>query len=65
MKTNQTIFIAIAATLFFTLVGCQEPKGYIELKEPKQEVVDRGIRWSVTHGLVDLEGNPIAPKEAE
>ena len=35
MKTNQTIIIAMTAVLLLTLAGCQEPKGYLELKEPK------------------------------
>ena len=34
MKTNQTIIIAMTAALLLTLAGCQEPKGYLELKEP-------------------------------
>ena len=38
MKTNQTIIIAMTAVLLLTLAGCQEPKGYLELKEPKKEL---------------------------
>jgi uncharacterized lipoprotein YajG len=38
MKTNQTIIIAMTAVLLLTLAGCQEPKGYLELKEPKPEL---------------------------
>jgi hypothetical protein len=68
MKTNQTLIISIAAALLLTLVGCGDHvdgDGKIVLKEPKPEHVDRGIRYSVTHGLVDQDGNPIAPEEAE
>lgn len=64
MKTNQIIFIAIAAALFFTLAGCQEPKGYIELKEPKQELSGDGMSWTI-NGPVDEAGNLIVPKEVE
>ena len=38
MKTNQTIIIAMTAVLLLTLTGCQEPKGYLELKEPMKPV---------------------------
>jgi hypothetical protein len=41
MKTNQTIIIAMTAVLLLTLAGCQEPKGYLELKEPKPELKRR------------------------
>ncbi len=54
MKTNQITIITITAVLLFTLVGCEQPKGYIELKEPKKELSDMPERknWSVT----DVEG---------
>ncbi|PSJ16490.1 hypothetical protein [Nitrosomonas supralitoralis] len=68
MKTNQTLIITLAAVLLFALVGCGDHvdgDGKIVLKEPKPEHVDRGIRYSVTHGLVDQDGNPVASGEAE
>ncbi|PXW89083.1 hypothetical protein C8R34_10563 [Nitrosomonas sp. Nm84] len=68
MKTNQTLIITIAAALLFTLIGCGDHvdgDGKIVLKEPKPEHVDRGIHFSVTHGLVDQDGNPVASDEAQ
>ncbi len=65
MKANQITIITIAAVLLFTLAGCDKTDGEVVLKEPKPELVDRGINYSVTHGLVDQGGNPIAPKETE
>mgnify|MGYP003455447096 FL=1 len=64
MKTNQTIIIAMTAALFLTLAGCQEPKGYLELKEPKQELRGDAIRWTVK-GPVDASGNPIVLEEVK
>ena len=58
MKTIQTIIIAMTAVLLLTLAGCQEPKGYLELKEPKPELKGDAIRWTVD-GPVDASGNPI------
>lgn len=65
MRTKQTTIFAVTAVLLFTLVGCEEPKGGLELKEPKKELVDRGMQWSVTRGVLDASGNPVAPEEAE
>jgi uncharacterized lipoprotein YajG len=50
MKTNQTIIIAMTAVLLLTLAGCQEPKGYLELKEPKKELSELppGKSWNVS-----------------
>ncbi len=44
MRTIQLVIITIAAALFLSLTGCQEPKGYIELKEPKKELSDMPAR---------------------
>ena len=50
MKTNQITIITITAVLLFTLSGCEEPKGYLELKEPLPEVEDLPKRkdWLTT-----------------
>ena len=50
MKTNQTIIIAMTAVLLLTLTGCQEPKGYLELEEPKKELSELppGKSWNVS-----------------
>jgi len=64
MKTNQITIIAITAALLFTLAGCEEPKGYLELKESKPELTGDAIRWTVT-GPVDQDGNPIVLEEVE
>ena len=64
MKTNQTIIIAMTAALFLTLAGCQEPKGYLELKETKPELRGDAIRWTVK-GPVDASGNPIVLEEVK
>ncbi len=64
MKTIQTIIIAMTATLLLTLAGCQEPKGYLELKEPKPELKGDAIRWTVD-GPVDASGNPIELEEVK
>ena len=65
MKTNQITFITITAVLLFTLVGCEEPKGYLERKEPKSELKGDAIHWNVSDvwkkttdksgNLVDIE----------
>ena len=65
MKINQITIISITAVLLFTLVGCEEPKGYLERKEPKPEVksatINLNVRdaWEETENesdnLVDLE----------
>jgi len=65
MKINQISIFAVTAAFFFTLVGCEPTDGQIVLKEPKKEHVDREINWSVTHGLIDASGNPVATEEAE
>ena len=54
MKTNQTIIIAMTAVLLLTLTGCQEPKGYLELKEPMkpESEMTPGKEWNIT----DVEG---------
>ena len=64
MKTNQTIIIAMTAVLLLTLAGCQESKGYLELKEPKPELRGDAIRWTVK-GPVDASGNPIVLEEVK
>ncbi len=64
MKTNQTIIIAMTAVLLLTLAGCQEPKGYLELKEPKPELRGDAIHWTVK-GPVDASGNPIVLEEVK
>ena len=64
MKTNKKIIIAMTAALFLTLAGCQEPKGYLELKEPKPELRGDAIRWTVK-GPVDASGNPIVLEEVK
>ncbi len=64
MKTNQTIIIAMTAALLFTFAGCQEPKGYLELKDPKPELKGDAIRWTVD-GPVDESGNPIKLEEVK
>lgn len=46
MKISQVIIFTIIVTSFLTLTGCQEPKGYIELKEPKKELTDKSERKS-------------------
>ena len=54
MKTIQTIIIAMTAALLLTLAGCQEPKGYLELKEPMkpESEMTPGKEWNIT----DVEG---------
>ena len=64
MKTNQTNIIAMTAALLLTLAGCQEPKGYLELKDPKPELKGDAIRWTVD-GPVDESGNPIKLEEVK
>ena len=64
MKTIQTIIITISAALLLTLAGCQEPKGYLELKEPKPELKGDAIRWTVK-GPVDASGNPVVLEKVE
>ncbi|SOD22665.1 hypothetical protein [Nitrosomonas ureae] len=64
MKTIQTIIIAMTAILLLTLAGCQEPKGYLERKEPKPELKGDAIRWTV-NGPVDASGNPIELEEVK
>lgn len=64
MKTIQTIIITISAALLLTLAGCQEPKGYLELKDPKPELKGDAIRWTVD-GPVDESGNPIKLEEVK
>ena len=50
MKIHQTIIIAMSAALLFTLAGCQEPKGYLELKEPMkpESEMTPGKEWNIT-----------------
>jgi uncharacterized lipoprotein YajG len=64
MKTNQTIIIAMTAVLLLTLAGCQEPKGYLELKEPKPELSETAMNLDCK-GPVDASGNPIVLEEVE
>jgi len=66
MKTNQITIISITAILLFTLVGCEEPKGYLETKGPLPEpgTYDSGIRWTI-NGPVDEAGNPLVLEEVE
>ena len=66
MKTNQTITIAMTAALLLTLAGCQEPKGYLELKEPMKPVSEMtpAMNWTV-NGPVDASGNPIVLERVE
>jgi len=64
MKIHQTIIIAMSAALLLTMAGCQEPKGYLELKEPKPELKGDAIRWTVD-GPVDASGNPIKLEEVK
>jgi uncharacterized lipoprotein YajG len=65
MKTNQTIIIAMTAVLLLTLAGCQEPKGYLELKEPKPvSEMTPAMNWTV-NGPVDASGNPIVLEKVE
>lgn len=48
MKTTYTF--AMTALLLLILAGCQEPKGYLELKEPKKELSElpSGKSWNVS-----------------
>jgi len=50
MKIHQTIIIGMSAALLFTLAGCQEPKGYLELKEPMkpESEMTPGKEWNIT-----------------
>lgn len=66
MKTHQITIIAITAALLLILAGCEEPKGYLERKEPKPELgkYDSGIRWTV-NGPVDASGNPVELEAVE
>lgn len=66
MKTNQITIITITAALLFSLVGCQEPKGELELKEPWKPVSEMpgSVKWTI-NGPVDESGNPIVLEDAE
>lgn len=66
MKTNQITIITITAVLLFTLAGCEEPKGELELKEPWKPVSEMpgSINWTVS-GPVDQDGNPVVLEETE
>ena len=50
MKILQIIIIALFVTSFLTLTGCEEPKGYLELKEPMPDLKDmpQGKDWLST-----------------
>lgn len=66
MKTNQITIITITTTLLFTLVGCEEPKGELDLKEPWKPVSEMtpAVSWTI-NGPVDEEGNPIVLEEVK
>ena len=64
MKTHQITIIAITAALLLTLAGCEEPKGYLELKEPKPELKGDAINWTI-NGPVDASGNPVELEAVE
>ncbi len=66
MRINQITIISIAAVLLFTLVGCEEPKGELELKEPWKPVSEMpgSMTWTI-NGPVDEEGNLIVLEEVE
>ncbi len=53
MKILQIIIIALFVTSFLTLTGCEEPKGYLELKEPMKEPseIHQGKAWNVSDGF--------------
>jgi len=50
MKILQIIIITLFVTSLLTLTGCEEPKGYLELKEPRMELEDmpKGKDWLST-----------------
>lgn len=66
MRTKQTTIFAATAVLLFTLVGCEEPKGGLELKEPLKPLREMpgSENWTI-NGPVDQAGNPIEPKEGK
>ncbi len=64
MRTKQTTIFAATAVLLFTLVGCEEPKVGLELKDPKPELKGDALHWTI-NGPVDASGNLIAPEEAK
>ncbi len=66
MKTSQISIITITAVLLFTLAGCEEPKGELELKEPWKPVSEMtpALSWTI-NGPVDEDGNLIVLEETE
>ena len=50
MKVFQFIILAAIVALFLGLAGCEEPKGHLELKEPKKELSEMPERkdWLTT-----------------
>ena len=57
MKILQIIIITLFVTSLLTLTGCEEPKGYLELKEPLPEAENlrSGKVWNVSDGFPDAE----------
>lgn len=46
MKINQMIIVVITFLSILVLTGCEEPKGHLELKEPRKELEDMPERKS-------------------
>jgi hypothetical protein len=53
MKILKIITITAITVSFLALVGCEEPKGYLELKEPMKEPseIHQGKAWNVSDGF--------------
>ena len=57
MKILQIITITAITASFLALIGCEEPKGYLELKEPMPDVSElhQGKAWNVSDGFPDAK----------